>query len=190
MHESHSSGQGNPKMGKKHSAQSRESIKTILWGVAWIAGACGLWYWLAGNPLDELALIQRARIAPGAIVDTWEDVDEDDEGQDLWSHGATYTYRLPDGRELTQSTQNKPGRLRDEFVDLQQPYPVEVEYLPEDPTISRIKGDGSDSLSEWLWRDVGLGGLLLAAFLLPGIGLLRNGVRDLRRSRRDLAAGV
>ena len=178
-------------MGKKRSVGFRESVRTILWGVAWVAGVCLLSYALLGNPLDELALIQRARTVPGWMIDTWEYCDgESDAGEALWYHGATYTYRLPDGREFTQTTGVRPGRLKDEFFDLQQPYPVEVEYLPEDPTVSRIRGDGSDSVSDFIWRKVGLGGLLLAMFLLPGIVLLRNGVRDLRRSRKDLATDV
>ena len=172
---------------KKSSVEYRESIKTIFWGVALVAGACGFWYYLVGNPLNELALIQRARIVPGFIIDTWEDVKDDDQGRAHWYHGATYTYRLPDGREFTQSTRDSPGRLKDEFLDLQQPYPVEVEYLSEDPAISRIKGDGSDSVSDWIWRKVGLGILLLALFLSPGIVLLRNGVRQLKRSHSNLA---
>ncbi len=159
----------------------RESIKTILWGVLWVVGACWFYFALGGNPLAELALIQRARIAPGSIVDTWEEYDgESDAGQDLWSHGSTYTYRLPDGREFTQSTEGW-GQLKDAFFDLQEPYPVEVEYLPEDPKVSRIRGDGSSSVREWIWRQGVFGSLLLALFLSPGIVLLRNGLRQLKR---------
>jgi hypothetical protein len=107
-----------------------------------------------------------------------------DEG--VWVHRHRYTYRLPDGRELEESSHDHRGPLSEELVDLQQPYRIEVEYLPEDPTVSRIKGGGSQGLSEWIWRDVGLGGLLLAIFLLPGIRLLDIGVHELRRSRRDI----
>ena len=167
----------------KRSDEYRDSIKTILWGVALILGACGFWYGLVDNPLNEFALIQRARLAHGFIIDTWEDV-EDGEGEDYWHHRAMYKYRLPDGREFTQSTKDSPGRLKDEFRNLQQPHPIEVEYLPEDPSISRIKGCGSDSISDWLWRKVGLGTLLLAWFLSPGIVLLRNGVRDFKKRSR------
>jgi len=160
-------------------ASRRDSVRTILWGMTWIAGACWLWGGIIGNPLDELALIRRARIAPGRIVHTWEDVDDSDDGRTLWSHGVTYTYRLPDGRELRQDSPYAPGRLRDEFRDLQEPYPVEVEYLPEDPRVNRIKGDGSESLWELFWRELILGGFLLAAFSAPGVVLVRDGLRKL-----------
>jgi hypothetical protein len=160
-----------------------DSVKTLIWGVIWILGACWFWYYLAGNPLDELALIRRAQVAPGFIVDTWEDAESGDEGGTHWSHGATYTYRIPDGREFTQSAAIRSGRLKEEFQDLQQPYPIEVEYLPDNPTVSRIKGDGCESIMGWLLRKIGLGSLLLALLASPGIALLRNGVRDIRRLR-------
>jgi hypothetical protein len=159
-------------------------VKTLIWGVAWILGACWFWYYLVGNPLDELALIRGAQVAAGFIVDTWEDVEDGDEGGTHWFHGVTYTYRTPDGREFTQSIKNGSGRLKDELQDLQQPYPIEVEYLPDNPTVSRIKGNGCDSITEWLWRKVGLGSLILTLFVSPGIVLLRNGVREIRRTRQ------
>jgi len=164
--------------------QIGDSVKTLLCGFLWILGVCWFWYYVAGNPLDELALIRRAQVAPGFIVDTWEDVEDGDRGQATWFHGATYTYHIPDGREFTQSTKSTSGRLKEEFQDLQRPYPVEVEYLPDNPAVNRIKGDGCASITEWLWRKVGLGGLLLALFASPGIVLLRNGVRDIKRIKQ------
>lgn len=159
------------------------SVKTLAWGILWILGAVWFWHYSFGNPLDELALIRRAQIAPGSIVDTWEDVGDDDYGRAHWSNKATYTYRLPDGREFTKSTKSVSGRLKETFRDLQQPYPIEVEYLPDKPMVSRIKGDGSDSIMDWLWRKVGLGGVLLILFASPGIILLRNGVCEIMRLR-------
>jgi hypothetical protein len=75
------------------------------------------------------------------------------------------------------------GQLKEKFRDLQRPYPIEVEYLPNNPSVSRIKGDGSASITDWLWRKAGLGSLLLALFVSPGIILLRNGIRDLKMLR-------
>lgn len=166
-----------------------DSTKTLIWGVLLILGACWFWYYLFGNPLNELAFIRQAQIAPGFIVDTWEDVEDGGgvRGKAYWFHGFAYTYRIPDGREFTQSTKSVNGRLEEKFQDLQQPYPVEVEYLPDNPTVSRIKGDGNDSITDWLWRKAGLGGLFLVVFVSPGIILLRNGVRDIRRLRTTTA---
>jgi hypothetical protein len=56
----------------------------------------------------------------------------------------------------------------------------DVEFLPHDPSVNRIKGDGATSIFDWAWRKFGLGLVLLVAFLSPGVILLRNGYRDFR----------
>ena len=162
-----------------------DSVKTIFWGILLILGACWFWHHLCGNPFAELALIRHGRVTSGFIVDAWEVVTEGDTGQTIWSHGATYTYTLPDGRTFTQRTRDASGRLRDEFQNLQQPRAIKVEYLPDNPSISRIKREGNDSLGEWLWRKVGLGGLLLAALLSPGVVLIRSGIHSCRKKHGE-----
>jgi len=161
----------------------REPVRTLIWGIVWIIGGSWFWYELCGNPLSELALIRRGQTTPGFIVDTWEDVEDDDMGRSRWFHGATYTYKLPDGREYTKRTKSGSGRLKEEFSDLKQPYPVVVEYLPENPAVSRIQGDGSDNIVDWLWRKGGLGSILFALFVGPGIYLFVSGVRNIKNSR-------
>ena len=105
-------------------------------------------FFLFGGIVDgweEFRLIQGGKTAPGFIIDTWEEPIDTDAGATAWSHGATYTYRLPDGREFERTTYDS-GRLKEEFRNLVRPFPVEVEYLPDEPTISRIKGDGPSSI--------------------------------------------
>jgi hypothetical protein len=161
------------------------STKTAIFGVLWIVGACWFVLYSCGNLLNELKLIRRAHTVPGSIIDTWEDVEDRYDGQSYsWIHGATYTYRLPDGREFTQHTKEGSGRLSPEFHNLKYPYPVEVEYLPDNPTVSRIKGDGHKSILSWLLFKIGLGSLLLVLLSIPGVGLLRDAVLDFKRLRR------
>ena len=159
-------------------ASQNEALKTMVWGFAWVA--CAVWFWLhlAGNPIHDLRLMIWARTAPGHVVDTWENVENGDDGRAQWFHGSTYTFRLPDGREVRAVTGTQSGRLRPEFAKLEQPIPVEVEYDPVDPFISRLKGDGSQSIIEWILRKVGVGGLLLALFIYPGGKLICDGVRE------------
>jgi hypothetical protein len=88
------------------------------------------------------------------------------------------------GREFKNRTRAGTGRLKPKFQDLTQPVPIEVEYLPENPAVSRIKGDGSPTVLDWLWRKLGLGGLLLALFLAPGCMMLRDVIRSLAQCRR------
>jgi len=170
---------------KAHSDEQKPR-NTIFWGIVWTLVGCYCWYLLVGNPLHDLVLILNGRAIPGFIVDTWEDVDETDYGRTIWYHGAVYTYLLPDGREFTKKTPERKGRLKPEFLDLHEPYPVEVEYLQHNPTVSRIKGEGSTTLFDWLWRKAGLGFLLLALFVSPGIFVLKNGIVAFRQNTKNL----
>lgn len=161
------------------SSPKGQVVRTLLWGFVWLAG--GVWLWLAevGNPIDELILIRRAQIAPGFIVDTWEDAESGDEGGTIWFHGAEYAYRLPDGRELSGTTGDRRGRLREDLRVTTKPVPIEVEYDPLNPERSRIKGDGQDTILRWAIFKLGLGGLLLALFVSPGIVILKGGIQEL-----------
>jgi len=154
-----------------------EAAKVLLWGLMWIVGACWLWGGWFGNPMHELALIRYARTAPGAVVDAWEDVEEGDEGGHHWFYQLEYEYRLPDGRKLRGRTPDWSGRLPVELSNL--PHPVEIEYLPYKPSVSRIKGTGHGDVAHWLVLSVCGGSLLLLLFLWPGVHLLRDGVRNL-----------
>ncbi len=162
----------------------KSAASSALWGVLLLLGASWFWHSLVGNPFDDLALIRRGYTTQGFIVDTWEDAESGDEGGTQWFHGAKYKFRLPDGREFTQRTKDGSGRLKTEFRDRAQAFPVEVEYLPDNPAVNRIKGDGSPNFLDWLWREFGLGSLLLALFLAPGFAMLRSAVSDFMQYRR------
>lgn len=162
---------------KEHSGP----LKTMICGVLFVLGGCWFWYHLVGNPLDELALIRRGQTVPGSIIEAWEDAEDGSAGGTKWYHRAVYEYRMPGGLEYKQHTKDLPGRLGGDLGELKQPYPIEVEYLPDNPALSRIKGNGCQSVGEWLWRKAGLGIFLLALFLSPGIAMFLRGARDLRK---------
>lgn len=155
-------------------ARFYESAKTIGLGVVVIIVGYWFWHHEIGNPLNELALIRRARIATGFLAETYDYERESQSRMDVLDVGI-YTYQLPDGREFKTTAEVATGQLNEQ---------VEVEYLPDNPTVSRVKGDGCDSVTEWLWRKVGIGSLFLALCSSPGIILVRKGVRDLRDLRR------
>ena len=165
-------------------AELKKSVHSALWGVALLFLAFLFWHHFAGNPFDELALIRHGQTVPGFIVDTWEEEGDNDGGGTSWLHGAVFTYTLPDGREFTQRTRDKPGRLKPDFRDLERPLPIEVQYLPDTPEVSRIKGEGSPNVFDWLWRKIGLGGLWLALLASPGVVMLRQAAREFMRYRQ------
>jgi hypothetical protein len=149
-------------------------MKTMLSGLICLILGFGFWYLLlgrtsVGNPLTDWALLRHGRTVSGLIVDAEEDVGDGPNGRAVWSNGLQYTYQIPDGRKFTAS-QDFSGRLPKE---LEIPTAVEVEYLPENPQISRIKGTGSESVWHYIPRvAVNLG--LLALCLLPGASILNE----------------
>jgi hypothetical protein len=148
-------------------------VKTIAWGVLWLVGAC--WFWwheIGGNPLNELALIRRAQVTTGSLIDTYEHEQEDDRGHVYFSDVGVYAYRVPDGREFKTLTRVPTGQLEERR---------QVEYLPDKPAVSRIKGHGCQTVTDWLWRKVGLGSFLLLLICSPGICLIQTGLRGTKR---------
>lgn len=98
-------------------------------------------------------------------------------------YNVDYRFTLPDGREFRGNIKSRMGRLKEQFRNLPSEIPVTVEYLVDDPTVNRLKGDGNETLQEWLWRRVGIGMLLLILFLSPGVAVIRDAFRAVKRRR-------
>jgi len=157
-----------------------EATKTILLGVAWIAGAS--WFLLSavGNPIADLRLTLDATTTSAKVLDTWEDVQDGDDGRANFYHSMSYAFLLPDGREVHGATGSQDGRLPPELVNAPQAATVDVEYVAEDPTVNRLKGYGSSSFADWLFRKILLGAFLLALLVWPGVKMMRDGVIEFR----------
>jgi hypothetical protein len=144
-----------------------DRLKSVFWGLLFMAGGFLLWHYLVGNPFNELALIRRGVTTTGSITNVQEVVDEvGPRGKLATLRYATYVFRLPTGRIISASANDVKGTLPDDLSH------VEVEYLPDDPTVNRIRGIGSATVAEWLWRTVGIGGLLLAMSLSTGVYII------------------
>ncbi len=152
----------------------RSVIKDFL--VAGLALALGLLFWhsLVGDPLDELALIQRGQVAKCVLHESFEDEVENERGDVAVVDVGVYAFTTPEGGTYYASTRAPSGELLPQG---------QVEYLPDTPSTNRIRGDGCATVGEWLWRKVGMGGLLLAMCVGPGVSLARGGIRDLLRLR-------
>jgi hypothetical protein len=157
-------------------ATTRESSQLppasrIAWGILAIVGACGFVWHIAGNPLHELALIRRAQVTIGTLTDHYED--EREHGHRIYPIDVgLYRYHVPDGREFEVVTKVPPGELKEQ---------EEVEYLPAKPHVSRIKGDGCQTVAEWLFNKVCMGGLLVSMACVAAIsGLILPGIREIK----------
>ena len=151
------------------------AAKYMTGGYVWLIIAIGLWYSGLGNPLHDFALMKRAQVTSGSLLDESDDAGDTDEGGMVWSYGATYSYRIPDGRRFTNKYESSSSH--GPITGL--PENLQVEYLPDNPRISRVKGTGSATVREWIIRTtLSLG--LLALFVAPGLHLLKVGINELR----------
>lgn len=144
-----------------------EPIKSFVWSFILVVFAFMFWHHLAGNPIDEYLLIQNAKLANGILMDSYE-VDTGDEKGNVYDVGV-YKFSLPDGRKFKAFTKESNGE-----------HEKQIEYLPSNPSINRIKGEGCQNIMEWLGKKIILGGLSLAIFLIPGYIMLRQGIKEIK----------
>jgi hypothetical protein len=152
----------------KRRGSAMKKFKDIFVGLLFMAGGFLFWYAMVGNPFNDLALIRRGVTTAGIITALHEDIGDDSEGRAVFFHSASYAFQLPDRRTIKARTRDYSGRLPPDDI----PRKIQVEYLPDDPSVSRIKGTGSPTVTDWLWRKLGFGGLLLLMCLSPGIAIL------------------
>ncbi len=151
-----------------------ELIKGLAFGILAMVGACWFVLHYAGNPFQEIALIQRGETTTGNLVDSFEIETAGSHDRIGVCDRGVYSYRLSDGREFKTFTDVPTGQLK----ELEK-----VEYLPDNPAVSRIKGDGCQTITEFLWRKVGLGGILFVAFLSIGFTVIRKAINEFKRSK-------
>ena len=148
--------------------KTMDRLKSVFWGLLFLAG--GFWFWLytVGNPISELALIRRGVTTQGFISSFRTKVEDAGPSKMADFRYATYTFQLPDGRTFRGEADDHRATLPDDLSR------IEVEYLPDDPTVNRIKGSSSSCLTvtDWLLRKVCVGGLLLAIVLSPGATII------------------
>jgi hypothetical protein len=147
--------------------------KLTIFGALWLLVMSILIYSQI-NPIKELALGVAAQTTDGFVTNTFSDVydDEDCRGCELFN--ADYEYRTPDGRKFT-------GTFNGNFTNLfsaetPKPIPIKVEYLSAFPSVSRIKGSGSNGARS-LTVTVAVQVVGSVVLLIPGLGMLWAGCR-------------
>lgn len=173
-------------------------LKTLSLAALLVIGGVWFWYYLIGNPFDELALIRKGEITVGVVVDSYEYTDEG-------AFRDVYIYTLPNGQKFIGAEHNKgrvlePGEEQEyleepDLIEGEEYHPedkydsVEIEYLPEKPEISRIKGSGYNTIWSWFFVKICLGGgISLVMCLSPGIyflGICKNEVKEFIRSYKE-----
>ena len=166
--------------------------KQCIYGVAALVVA--IWfvsYMVKVNPYHEYQLITNSKIANGFItnVEEYEDEVEAPEAQGGGSAMVTvdiydYNFTTQDGKVINDRSSDL-GYMQD-FKS--KPLPIQVEYLPDNPKINRVKDETSQckTLGEFIWRKLGLGGLLLIMFCSIGYTLIKNGIKEFVVERKKI----
>lgn len=136
---------------------------SVVSGVLGISATILIAFYLWHGAFEERALIQHSRVVPATIAN----VSSGRDGVEV-----EYSYQTLAGENETVTggydhLDDIPGA--DEVV--------EVEYLPENPQVKRLRGTGNTSISQWKFWLI-LKCLLLIVFLIGSIWLLRVGLRD------------
>ena len=77
----------------------------------------------------------------------------------------TYFLKLSFNSDRGRNIEVENAVSKDRWESVQEEAPVKVQYLPSDPSRSRIAGD-SEKLNAYLFTGLGAGGALLGLFLL------------------------
>lgn len=154
-----------------------ELAKGVFWGTFALIAAFLFTFHLIGNPYHEYLLITNGITTNGFITDAFEVVGDDDVGRAHFDHYYTYTFETENGKTITSDGEGR-GRLRDEFIDLIDPIPIQIVYLKNSPEINNLKDSLCDSIWELLWRRIGLSIYFLVILSLIGFILIHNTVKE------------
>ena len=89
---------------------------------------------------SDIALRMLGAHADALIISAEEEIDSDDSGRTLWFNWATYSFKTETGEVIYGKT-NGTGRLRKDLIDIKEPVPAIVEYLPSSPSINRLRSN-------------------------------------------------
>jgi hypothetical protein len=143
-------------------------LESVFFG--FVVPIIGMFWWYYSSsetPINEFQLITNSRIVKGYIykVEEHSDVVDYNEGRSsalIIEYSYDYKFKLPNGIEYI-SDGMEMGSIPEHLSEVEQnPYPVEVEYLENNPRICRVKDMPSNrkTIFEFL-RFTVLGGVLV-----------------------------
>lgn len=170
-------------------------IKSILLGIAIPVIGVWIWYVSSDNPLNEYLLITKSQTVNGQITEVQE-YDEIVEYNDGRSAGQAfyfeykYNFRLANGLTIG-GVGREDGTLPEYLRDVaENPYQTKIEYLPDNPGISRVKGmsSGNKTIYEWLRYSILSGVIVLLVCSYFAFIAIDRGIKKYRNSKKNLSS--
>jgi len=161
-------------------------LKSIIIGLAIPVVAVWLWYGSSSNnPINEYLLITKSETTEGFITNA-EQHEEEVEANDgrtsgiKYSFSYDYTFTLPDGKIINSYGVEDGSRLPDNMQDIAtKPYKVEIQYLPNNPEVSRVKDFlwHNSTVYEWIRFNILLGLIILIVCICIGYAIIKAGIK-------------
>lgn len=161
-------------------------IRSIVTSLVIPIGYLWLWFICYPSTVNEfLLLTNNSEIANGYVTKAEEikDYVEVYEGRKIektLDFNFEYTFTLPNGNNVT-SFGSEVGALPDILSNVSlKPYPVQVEYIANNPETNRVKATwtGEKSLFQWFRHKVIIGLLIFLAFCYWAYRVFKDGKKD------------
>ena len=170
--------------------------KSIVVGISIPIGAFLIWLVSSSSPVNDFLLITKSSTAKGHITKANEETDVVEENDGRTSHlvyyyDYDYNFSLPSGKVI-ETYGSEPGQLPDYLTNLKEPYQVEVEYLPNNPKVSRIKGMDSNNTSvlQWIRHRMIIQTIVFLLFCYWGFSIIRDGIKKYKLEKVSLPADI
>jgi hypothetical protein len=151
----------------------------LLFGGIWFLvglpfAVVGVYVWTAEREFER-----DARVARGIVLSKDINRSRNNNGSTSTSYSVRYRFTPPGGRALEGAS----GVDRDDWNQLSEREPIDIAYLPSDPSNNRVRGTRKMVLA---WIFTGLGSL----FTVAGAVILAFGLRGSARHKRLRATGM
>lgn len=158
-------------------------IKSIITGLAIPIGYLLFWCFFYPDTINEFMLLtEKTKVVTGQVtkakqIEDYVETNDDRKIERKLDFDFEYTFKLPDGKLVT-SFGSESGALPDELANVKdKPFPVEIEYLADNPERNRVKADwtGEKSLFQWFLHSFIIGFLILLFCCWWGFQIIKNG---------------
>ncbi len=170
-------------------------VRGILFAISIPVIGLYLWYNYSETPLNEFRLITDSKIANGHLTNVESD-SEYVETNDGRSGGMAYFYfyeykfTLPTGQEYS-SGGKEDGDIPEKLKTVaKEPFPVEVEYLENNPNVNRVKGmpSNTSTLYEFFRFTILKGLVVLSICLYISIKIIKSRLNTYRKGLFNLTS--
>ena len=169
-------------------------VKRILTDCCIPIGVYLTWLFSTYNPIDDFRLITDSSIAKGKIISAKNesgDIEIADNGRtsEQSYYDYTYSFVLTDGKTM-RSTGSERGNMPEYLIDSDMPVSVDVEYLSDNPVVSRVKGmsNHETTVLQWIRHNMVLPTIIILVLCYCGYISLRNGLKEYKLQKAKVVS--